>query len=142
MPKITTAIPDDALSSAAAVLSGKDYGLKAVLEAVPEPLYVTDERGVVVFANPACADFAGRAPRAGKDRWCVTWKLYTREGAFLPHEECPMAEALRTREPVRGVIATAERPDGTRVNFMPLPTPLFGRGGKLIGAVNMLLAVA
>ncbi len=142
MTDTIAAIPDVALSCAAAVLARKDYGLRSVLDAVPQPLYVTDDKGLVVFANPACEDFAGRAPQAGKDRWCVSWKLYTRDGEPLPHEACPMAETIKTRAAVRGVAATAERPDGTRVSFIPLPTPIFGRGGKLIGAVNMLLAVA
>ncbi len=85
--------------------------------------------------------FSGRTPVAGKDRWCVTWKLYTDEGAFLPHAECPMAIALQTKKPVRGMTAIAERPDGTRVNFMPFPTPLFGPSGEFIGAVNLLLDI-
>jgi len=33
----------------------------------------------------------------------------------------------------------AERPDGTRVPFMPYPTPLHDASGKLVGAVNMLV---
>jgi hypothetical protein len=37
--------------------------------------------------------------------------------------------------------ATAERPDGTRVNFLPFPTPLFGPSGEFVGAVNILIDV-
>ena len=33
----------------------------------------------------------------------------------------------------------AERPDGTRVPFMPYPTPMRDAAGKIIGAVNMLV---
>jgi two-component sensor histidine kinase len=50
-----------------------------------------------------------------------------------------MAIALRERRPIRNIQAVAERPDGTRVPFMPYPTPLMGRGGELAGAVNMLV---
>jgi PAS domain S-box-containing protein len=53
-----------------------------------------------------------------------------------------MAIALKTRRPVRGVEAVAERPDGTRVPFVPYPTPLFDSSGALIGAVNMLLDIS
>ena len=35
--------------------------------------------------------------------------------------------------------AIAERPDGTRVPFLPYPTPLYDAAGALIGAVNMLV---
>jgi hypothetical protein len=39
------------------------------------------------------------------------------------------------------VSAVAERPDGTRVHFLPYPTPLFGDDGALTGAVNILIDV-
>jgi len=35
----------------------------------------------------------------------------------------------------------AERPDGTRIPFLPYPTPLFDASGALIGAVNMLVDI-
>jgi two-component sensor histidine kinase len=37
--------------------------------------------------------------------------------------------------------AEAERPDGTRVPFIPYPTPLHDEAGKLVGAVNMLVDI-
>jgi PAS domain S-box-containing protein len=38
--------------------------------------------------------------------------------------------------------AIAERPDGTRVPFIPFPTPLFDASGTLIGAVNTLVDIS
>ena len=52
-----------------------------------------------------------------------------------------MAEAIINKRPIRNVMAIAERPDGTRVDFMPYPTPLFDRNGEFRGAVNMLIDV-
>jgi len=49
-----------------------------------------------------------------------------------------MAVAIKRRQPVRGLVAVAERPDGTRVTFMPFPTPIF-HGREFIGAINMLI---
>lgn len=115
--------------------------LIAALDLVPAPLYVTDADGYVVHFNPWCSAMAGRTPQAGKDRWCVTWKLFTLEGEALPHECCPMAEAIRGRRAVRGLTAVAQRPDGTRVTFMPFPTPVFAPDGQLTGAVNMLVDI-
>ena len=132
-------LTEQTVACATAVLMCKGYGLQVVLDDLETPTYVTDPQGVVVYANVACEAFAGRAPRLGSDRWCVTWKLFTDDGRFLPHDRCPMAEAIRRRTPVRGVTAVAERPDGARVAFTPLPTPIFGRDGELIGAVNMLV---
>ncbi len=52
-----------------------------------------------------------------------------------------MATALKTREPVEPRELIAERDDGSRVRFMPYPTPLFDAEGRLTGAVNMLIDV-
>jgi PAS domain-containing protein len=106
-----------------AVRRGEDSLLSA-LDQLPAAIYVTDPAGFITYYNPACIDFAGRVPTVGRDRWCVTWKLYTEDGAFLPHEQCPMAVAILEKRSVRGVTAVAERPDGSRVNFMPCPTHL------------------
>src|SRR5260370_2249939 len=73
--------------------------------------------------------------------WCVTWKLYSPDGTPLAHEDCPMAIALKENRPVRDMEAIAERPDGSRICFMPYPTPLRDEAGKLIGAVNMLVDI-
>lgn len=129
------------LNQAVALLETGDESLFSALDTLPVPIYVTDAHGVIRYFNSACIDFAGRTPVAGKDRWCVTWRLYTEGGDFLPHDKCPMAEAIIARREVRGVVAMAERPDGTRVMFQPYPTPLFAPDGSFYGAVNMLIDV-
>ena len=115
--------------------------LHAMLDGLPLPIYLTDAEGWVTFFNRACVDFAGRTPVPHQDRWCVTWRLHTESGAVLPHEDCPMAVAIKERRPVRGAVAAAERPDGTRVMFTPYPTPMFDEAGELAGAVNILVDV-
>ena len=85
-----------------------------VLGEVDAPIYVTDEEGFVTYFNRACVGFSGREPAVGKDRWCVTWKLFTADGDYLPHDQCPMAVAIKTEKLIRGVTAVAARPDGTR----------------------------
>ena len=49
-----------------------------------------------------------------------------------------MAVAIRDGQPVRGVEAVAERPDGERIRFRPFPTPALDDAGRVIGAVNLL----
>lgn len=92
-----------------------------LLQALPAAIYTTDATGRITFFNEACIDFAGRTPKIG-EMWCVTWKLYLPDGTPLPHDECPMAVALKQNRPVRDVEAVAERPDGSRICFMPYPT--------------------
>lgn len=124
----------------AAVQSGED-ALFSALDQLPAAIYVTDPDGLITYYNPACIDFAGRIPAVGRDRWCVTWRLYTEDGAFLPHDRCPMAVAIVEKRSVRGVAAVAERPDGSRVSFMPYPTPIFDTEDRLLGAVNILIDI-
>ena len=114
-------------------------GLEGVLEALPEAVYTTDADGRISFFNQAAADMWGVTPELGKSEFCGSWKLYWPDGTPLPHDECPMAVALRERRVVRGLDAIAERPDGTRVPFLAFPTPIFDAAGKLTGAVNLLV---
>jgi hypothetical protein len=111
------------------------------LNAFPAAVYTTDADGRITFYNDAAVSFAGRRARLGTDQWCVTWRLYSPDGTPLPHDECPMAIALKENRPIRGVQAIAERPDGSRVRFVPHPTPLRDASGAVVGAVNMLLDV-
>ena len=119
----------------------RELGYREILEDLPAAIYTTDADGRITYFNRACTEFSGRTPRLGDDLWCVTWKLYTRDGEPLAHSDCPMAVALREGRPVRGVEASAERPDGSRVDFLPYPTPIFDSEGVLLGAVNMLVDI-
>jgi PAS domain S-box-containing protein len=129
------------LDTALAAL-GEQADWRSILDRLPVPIYTVDPHGAVTYWNQACVDFAGRQPRLGDDRWCVTWKIYTTTGERLPHDQCPMAEAVREAQPIRGAVAIALRPDGSRVAFTPYPTPLFDKDGRLTGAINMLIDVS
>jgi PAS domain S-box-containing protein len=133
--------PDQLLDTTLNALAAGSAGY-VILDQLPAPVYTTDAQGRVTYWNQACADFAGREPVLGQDRWCVTWQLYTTTGEPLAHEDCPMAQTIRERRAVRDAIAIAERPDGARVAFTPYPTPLFDDHGNLTGAVNMLIDVS
>lgn len=115
--------------------------LRNLLEAMPAAVYTTDAEGHITFFNRAAVEMAGRTPQQG-DLWCVTWRLFNPDGTPLPHDQCPMAIALKEDRPVRGAEAIAERPDGSRVPFIPYPTPLHDADGKLIGAINMLVDIS
>ncbi len=115
---------------------------QALLDVLPAAVYATDAQGIVTFANQAAAELAGRAVEIGQDKWCVSWRLFYPDGRPLPHNECPMARALKERRPIRGVELIAERPDGVRVPILPYPTPIFDKTGRLTGAVNLLIDIS
>jgi hypothetical protein len=72
----------------------------------------------------------------------MVWTINARSGRHRERGEGAAGGyggSIQERRPVRGIEAIAERPDGTRVNFIPYPTPLFDGDGALVGAVNMFI---
>jgi PAS domain S-box-containing protein len=118
-----------------------EWRFRELLEALPAAVYTTDAAGRLTFYNQAAAELWGYRPELGRQEWCGSWRLFRPDGTPLPHDECPMAVALKEGRPVRDTEAIAERPDGTRVPFMPFPTPLRDGSGAVIGAVNMLVDI-
>jgi PAS domain S-box-containing protein len=118
-----------------------DWQFRDLLAALPAAIYTTDSAGRITFFNEAAAQLWGCRPQLGSSEWCGSWRLYRPDGTPLAHDECPMATSLKENRPVRNVDAVAERPDGTRVPFMPYSTPLHDSRGALVGAVNMLVDI-
>jgi PAS domain S-box-containing protein len=116
--------------------------LEDLIRALPAAIYTTDAAGRITFYNEAAAELWGCRPELGKSEFCGSWKLYWPDGRALPHDQCPMALALKEQREVRGMEAVAERPDGSRVHFVPYTTPLYEASGTLIGAVNMLIDIS
>jgi PAS domain S-box-containing protein len=113
--------------------------LEAILQSLPAAVYTTNLEGRITFYNEAAAELWGVRPELHRSEFCGSWKLYWPDGTYLPHDQCPMAIALKEGRAIRGKEAVAERPDGTRVPFLAYPTPLFDEAGSLAGAVNMLV---
>ncbi len=114
---------------------------RELLEALPAAVYTTDAAGRITFYNQAAVELWGCRPELGKSEWCGSWRLYWPDGTPMPHGEGPRGGALKETRAVRGAEAVAERPDGTRVPFIPYPTPLRDASGNLVGAVNMLIDI-
>ncbi len=123
------------------VLHESERHFQEMIDALPAAIYTTDAQGRLTHFNPAAVTFSGRVPELGTDRWCVTWKLYHPDGTSMPHDECPMAIALKEGRIIRDAEAIAERPDGKRIWFTPYPTPLRDAEGRIVGGINMLLDI-
>lgn len=119
------------------LILGDDF-FRQIVNVIPAAIYTTDTAGRITYFNEAAAALWGRRPDPGSSEWCGSWKLFWPDGRTLPHDQCPMSMAIKERRPIRGIEAVAERPDGTRVPFMPYPTPIYDASGGLIGAVNLM----
>ena len=125
-----------------AQLRENERRFREMIDALPAAIYTTDAEGHLTHFNPAAVRFSGRVPELGTDQWCVSWKLYWPDGTPLPHDECPMAIALKEGRTVEGIECIAERPDGKRIWFTPYPKALRDAEGRIVGGINMLLDIS
>ena len=112
-----------------------------LLQALPTAVYTTDAAGRITFYNEAAARLWGHRPKLGTSEWCGSWRLYWPDGTPLPHDQCPMATALKEQRPISGAQAVCEREDGTRISFLAFPRPLRDARGAVVGAINTLVDV-
>jgi PAS domain S-box-containing protein len=111
---------------------------RQLLEAMRAAVFATDAGGRIIFYNTAAANIWGVQPELGKSEWTGAWRLYRLDGTPLPHDQSPMAMALRERRSIGNIEIIAERPDGSRVHLIPHPTLLYDASGSVTGAVNWL----
>jgi PAS domain S-box-containing protein len=140
-PRADNVVPIVGTLRSQSTLRERERRFRELFEALPAAIYTTDAAGRITYYNDAAAELWGHRPPLGTSEWCGSWKLFWPDGTPLPHDQCPMAVALKENRAVRGMEAAAERPDGTRVPFIPYPTPLHDEAGKLVGAVNMLVDI-
>ena len=114
---------------------------REMMEALPVAIYTTDAEGRLTYFNPAAVKLSGRVPELGTDHWCVTWRIFLPDGTPLPHDQCPMAIALKGGEVPTGIECIAERPDGSRFWFTPCPAVLRDAEGRIIGGINLLIDI-
>lgn len=114
---------------------------RTLISAIPAAVYTTDSEGRITLFNEHAAELWARRPKIGEDRWCGSFRIFRPDGTPLPHEECPMAVALREGRCIRGEEILVERPDGKRVYVLPHPEILRDGSGKIVGAINMLVDI-
>ncbi|MGH9685526.1 MAG: PAS domain S-box protein [Candidatus Acidiferrales bacterium] len=110
----------------------------------PVAIYTCDASGVVRDFNQRAAELWGRRPNLGDqyERFCGSSKLFTPEGVFVPHEQCPMVDVLSGKLPgVRDMEVQVERPDGSRITVIVNIAPLTNERGEIIGAVNCFVDI-
>jgi PAS domain S-box-containing protein len=126
-------------AGAFAELAGSVF--REMIEALPAAVYMTDSQGRLTYFNQAAVQLSGRVPVLGSDQWCVTWKIFLPDGTPLPHDQCPMAIALRGGQVSEGIECIAERPDGSRFWFTPYPAVLRDAEGRIVGGINLLVDI-
>ncbi len=96
------------------------------LPLLPAAVYVCDALGVVELHNRTAVELWGYEPanHYADKHFCGSHKLYHPDGTLMPHDTSPMAEVLRTGNPVRNRELIVERPDGSRVTVLANVVPI------------------
>lgn len=112
-----------------------------VFQTIDSALYTTDADGWLTYYNDAAAALWGFRPTLAKSRWCGAWRLNKPDGTRLPHDQCPLAMALRQGRAVRAAEVQLETPRGVRVRARSHPTLLLDAAGAITGAFDILQPV-
>ena len=108
------------------------------LEAIPGAVYICDKDGWLIRYNSEAATLWGRTPNLGgeRERFCGSHRLFLVDGTPLPHEDCPMADAIRSGVATRNTEVVMERPDGSRLTALVNIRALTDHSGNIQGAIN------
>ena len=91
------------------------------IDVLPVAVCICDRDGRIVRANPRAVDLWGRAPTAND------------------LHDSPLAQVLRTGQPVRDAPLVVQRRDGSSIPVRVTITPITDARGSLIAAVSTLI---
>ena len=117
---------------------------RTLFDLVPVAIYVCDASGIIREYNQRAAELWGREPTGNGEepRFCGSYKIYYPDGRPMPHDECPMARALRGEKLIsKDLEIVMERPDGERRHVVPAPHVLTDQRGKITGTINCLFDI-
>ncbi len=121
--------------------SGFDCSWRDMMEVMPIAACMFDTLGHIIWYNAAAAQLWGRHPDPERDRWCGFVRKYWPDGTPMRPEESPPALIVQGKALQPGFEAMADRPDGSRVHFIPQLRALQDGRGDIIGGVNILLDI-
>ena len=97
---------------------------RTIFDLVPVAVYTCDADGIIQEYNRRAVELWGAEPGQNGEnpRFCGSHKIYYPDGRHMPHEECPMARALRGEKlKAEDLEIIIERPNGERRNVIPAP---------------------
>jgi PAS domain S-box-containing protein len=110
---------------------------QSALDAIPTGFCVCRADGALLRYNKRAVELWGRVPQLGDagEFSEANFRRYTAQGVPLPFAASPVAAALRSGVPVRGVELLIERPDGSQVPVLMNVAPVKARQGRIDGAI-------
>jgi two-component system CheB/CheR fusion protein len=123
---ITVAADNTARKEAEVAQKESEDRFRLLFDAIPEGALLLDAKGRIIMVNPEAERILGfsREEMQGKTSSELRWKIVREDGSDFPFEEHPAFVALRTAQPVRGVIIGVFQPGHNhcrwiRINAQP-----------------------
>jgi PAS domain S-box-containing protein len=115
-----------------------------LLDNLPAAAYTCDPDGLITYFNQHAVHLWGHTPnlRDPERRFCGSYRLFSKDGDPITHDECWMALALRSNREFLGEEIVIEQPDGRRYTALAHAYPFRDESGALLGAVNVLVDVS
>jgi len=117
----------------------RSKALDLVLDALAEPIFLTDAEGVITVANTVARKRLGLEKFVGRPlvHRVTELRLVMPDGSVLRADDSPIRHVLRTGEPVLGFKFAFEVASGTRYVYVVNTVPL-REGGRLVGTASVL----
>ncbi len=124
-------------------LSESEERYRRLLDKLPVGAYTCDADGSITYFNQRAVEVWGRTPKLNDpvERFCGSYRLYSPDGALIPHDRCWMAVAIKEKKVYEGHEIVIERPDGSRLTVLVHVNPFYNEAGKLLGAINILVDI-
>jgi PAS domain S-box-containing protein len=125
-------------------LRASEERFRRLFNSAPVAVFVCDCSGVIQDYNARAAELWGRHPVRGdpNETYCGSLRLRLPSGEVLPHDQSPIAEALRTGEACENVEVIIERPDGSQISVLVNFVPLTSAQGKVTGAITSFIDIS
>ncbi len=133
-----TDVTEKVLARKTMEIAEKKY--RDLIEILPVAVFTIDKQGYLDLYNQAAINLWKRTPLKGVDKWCGSQGLFTLNKTFVPHEECPMATALRENRSIT-TEAYVQRPGGELRHVIAHPQPMHNERGEVTGAMNVLIDI-
>lgn len=113
-----------------AALRAREAHYRTLFETVPQGVVFQDVAGRITSANPAAQQILGLtlAQMQGLQSIDPRWRAVHADGSDFPGEDHPTMQALRTGQPVQGVLMGVQAPGRGQVWLQVSAIPLYQHG--------------
>ena len=116
-------------------LRESEQRLRAVLDHLPVGVWFTDETGKIVYGNPVGQKIWAGSRYVGPEQFHEFEAWWADTGIALGPDDWAVVRALRKGEASLNEVLTIKCFDGTRKTILNSATPIFDKGGQIVGVV-------